>query len=108
MSPPRTSAATVLLATFLACNAAALAAQAVSSDIASARMEDLATFRREFFQVDQSYSATARAEASRRLVTLGERVGTISQPQFVLALEQIVALADNGHTLTIARGDDQG
>lgn len=64
----------------------------------SALRGDLATFRRSFFTVDQSYSTTARAEAELRLTALERRVGTLSVAAFELELARIVALADNGHT----------
>ncbi|MGD9814861.1 MAG: hypothetical protein AB7Q23_06655 [Hyphomonadaceae bacterium] len=63
-----------------------------------ARRADIAFFREHFFNVDQSYSAAARAEADRRLTVLEGQVGEVSQAYFELELARIVALADNGHT----------
>jgi hypothetical protein len=68
------------------------------SSVADQRRVDLATFRREFFTVDNSYSTSARAEAERRLKALEAQAGTVSNAHFELELARIVALADNGHT----------
>src|SRR5215471_3388505 len=65
---------------------------------AAAQREDLAAFRRDFLAVDQSFTPAARAEAERRLASLDAAAGSISDTRFVLSLEQIAALADNGHT----------
>jgi len=71
---------------------------------AAAQREDLAAFRREFFEVDRSYSPQARAEASARLSALASELGKVSDARFVLTLSQIAALADNGHTGVVYRG----
>ena len=72
-----------------------LPAQANGSE---GRRTDLATFRRDFFSVDNSYSTAARAEAEGRLRTLETRIDRVSSIEFELELARIVALADNGHT----------
>lgn len=83
-------------------------AQFPSNGNAVAQGEDLLAFERSFLAVDQSYSSTARAEAGRRVAALKGQLGKISDTRFILSLAQIVALADNGHTLTINRGNGDG
>jgi hypothetical protein len=61
-------------------------------------LDDIHAFRTQFMAVDQSYSTSARAEADDRLRQLEADVVRLSRVQFELALAQIVALADNGHT----------
>lgn len=75
---------------------------------AAAQREDLAAFRHDFLAVDQSYVAVTRAEAERRLASLDAAVGKISDVRFAIVLEQIAALADNGHTRVIVRGAAAG
>src|SRR5580704_3722839 len=48
--------------------------------------------------MDRSYSAEARAEAQRRLTQLADSNTVIPRPSFRVALMEIAALADNGHT----------
>lgn len=71
---------------------------------AVAQREDLAAFERGFLAVDRSFSPDARAKANERLAALSADAGTISDTRFVLALSEIAALADNGHTGVIYRG----
>ena len=71
---------------------------------AVAQREDLAAFERGFLAVDRSFSPDARAKANKRLAALSADAGTISDTRFVLALSEIAALADNGHTGVIYRG----
>jgi hypothetical protein len=75
---------------------------------AAAQREDLAAFRHDFLAVDQSYVTATRAEAERRLANLDALVGRISETRFALALAQIAALADNGHTRVVVRGAAAG
>ena len=71
----------------------------------SGRREDLAAFRQQFFDVDHSYAPAARAEATRRLRTLEQQLDRVTDAEFVVRLAQIVALADNGHTSMLFRGN---
>jgi hypothetical protein len=68
------------------------------------QVADLAVFERDFFAVDRSYSAEARAQAEARIARLHQHPGAISNARFVLELSQIAALADNGHTGMVSRG----
>lgn len=83
-------------------------AQAPANGDAASQREDLAAFERDFLAVDQSYSPAARSEATRRFAALKLNAGKVSDTRFVLSLAQIVALADNGHTMTIMRGNGEG
>lgn len=65
---------------------------------AQARRADIENFRARFLARDAAYSASARAEAERRLDVLKQSAGDISSAHFELELSRIVALADNGHT----------
>ena len=64
--------------------------------------EDLDVFRVDFFARDKSFSNESRIEAEAKLASLDESLDTINRAQFELALAQIVALADNGHTMAFA------
>lgn len=79
-------------------------ARALQGDPAAQR-EDLEAFRRDFLAIDRSYSVPARTKADARLRSLEASAGVLSNTQFVLALSQVVALADNGHTTMMYRGD---
>jgi hypothetical protein len=68
------------------------------------RRADLEAFRQQFFDVDHSYSPAARAEAEYRLQALAQQLDRLSDVQFITRLTQIVALADNGHTMMLFRG----
>ncbi|HYD87708.1 MAG TPA: hypothetical protein VEA80_09550 [Vitreimonas sp.] len=65
---------------------------------AEARRADLTFFRENFMAHDVAYTASARAEAERRIAALEAQAGEVSQAYFELELARIVALADNGHT----------
>jgi hypothetical protein len=69
---------------------------------ADALRADLAQFRREFFERDQAYGAAARQAAQARLAALEAQAGQLDALRFGLALAQVTALADNGHTLSYA------
>jgi hypothetical protein len=81
-----------------------VAAQGTSEALATAQREDLAAFGRDFLAVDKAFTPAARAMAEQRLAALTAKAGTMSDVRMVLSLAQIVALADNGHTLMISRG----
>ena len=70
------------------------------SSLTAAQMrEDIATFRTEFMGRDNSYAAAARTQAEMRLRELQGRLDRMTPAAFELALAQIVALADNAHTI---------
>ena len=75
------------------------AAQATTPE---ARRADLAQFRSEFLARDRAYTALARRAAEQRLDRLEARAVEIDATAFALELARIVALADNGHTLSYA------
>lgn len=62
-----------------------------------AQRQDISYFR-SLISLDRSYSAGARMQAERRLTTLASRATPLDRPHFRVALMQILALADNGHT----------
>ncbi len=64
---------------------------------------DLAAFRTDFLGRDKSFSPPTREEAERRLAAL-EGSSELSLTRMDLALAQIAALADNGHTHSAAGG----
>ena len=72
-----------------------------------AQAEDLAAFRRDFFEVDRSYNARARTAAERRLATLARSQAALSPAAFILELCRIAALADNGHSQCLATGSQR-
>lgn len=63
---------------------------------------DVAQVRSQFLDKDRSYSPTARKEAESRLAELEKNAAELTPARFDLALAQIAALADNGHTLALA------
>lgn len=60
---------------------------------------DLQLFRTEFLAADRSYSPSARAVAESLVARLSAGADTLTRIQFELALSQVVALADNGHSM---------
>jgi hypothetical protein len=66
-------------------------------DLASAQRQDLAYFR-HYFDLDRSYSDAARAKARALWSKAYARAGSLTPPQFDLAILEMVALADNGHS----------
>ena len=68
-----------------------------AADALEAQRQDLRYFR-QLIALDRSFGPTGRAEAIRRLDAL-EALGTVlDRPHFRVALMQIDALADNGHS----------
>ena len=63
--------------------------------------DDLKLFRSDFFEVDNSYSAEAKQQAGKLLDAMEKNAATLTAAEFELGLAQIVALADNGHTLAL-------
>ena len=61
--------------------------------------EDIAAFRSDFFARDKSYSAAAREQVEARLRNLEGKLDGMTPVAFELALDHLVALADNGHTI---------
>lgn len=66
-------------------------------DLASAQRQDLAYFR-HYFDLDRAYSDAARAKALGLWSKAEARAGSLTSPQFDLAILAMVALADNGHS----------
>jgi hypothetical protein len=66
-------------------------------DALEAQHQDLDYFAK-LIAMDRSYSAEARAEAQRRIAELANLKTVIPRPNFRVALMEIAALADNGHT----------
>ena len=62
-----------------------------------AQRQDVAYFR-TLMEFDRSFSPTARAEAEARVDRLAQAPSVLPQQQMHVALMQIMALADNGHT----------
>ena len=67
------------------------------NDPLEAQRQDLNYFAK-LIAMDRSYSTEARAEAQRRLAELADLNTVIPRPNFRVALMEIAALADNGHT----------
>lgn len=90
-----------LQALSLACALCAGAACAQEAALARAAvLEDLEQFRIEVFERDMAFTPAARAQASQRLAALRERAGRIDASRLSLELAQLMALADNGHSLS--------
>jgi hypothetical protein len=68
-----------------------------ASDVATRQREDF-DYLRNYFDLNQTYTAQSRARAEQLLAQYRERSGSLSDAQFDLGIAQIVALADNGHS----------
>jgi hypothetical protein len=91
---------TLVLSVTLTSHVAAQSSNANPPRLTADQMRsDVASFRSDFFARDNSYSQSARVEALARLGRLETQLDRISPPAFELAIAQIVALADNGHTI---------
>jgi hypothetical protein len=66
-------------------------------DLATKQREDF-DYLRNYFGLNRSYTVESRAQAEKRLARYLERSGSLSPAQFDLAIAEIVALADNGHS----------
>jgi hypothetical protein len=64
-----------------------------------AQRQDLDYFSK-LIALDRSFTPAARAEANRRVATLEKLSAPLDRPHFRVALMQINALADNGHSKT--------
>lgn len=73
-------------------------------DPVEAQRQDLDYFAK-LIEMDRSYSTEARAQAKRRIAELADVKTLIPRPNFRVALMEIAALADNGHTRV---GNDTG
>lgn len=82
-----------------ACLALPSHAWATESNPSTDRSADLEAFETGVLIADQSYSPEARTEAIARFEALEAEAGTMSDPEFELALAEIIALADNGHSI---------
>ncbi len=81
---------------------------AVEASDAAAQREDLSVYETQVFALDKAYSPEARKEAEERLAALKADIGKLSNGAFILRIGQIIALADNGHSAMIYRGDGFG
>lgn len=77
-------------------------AQAQSDTLSAKIVADIAQVRTQFLDKDRAFSPAARKAAESRLAELEKNAADLSQVRFDLALAQIAALADNGHTLAAA------
>lgn len=97
-----------LLPAFVAASSASAQASSATpaterASITPAQMrDDVRLFRTEFMARDNSYAPAARKEAEARLARLEGRIDQTTPVGFELALAQIVALADNAHTIVPA------
>jgi hypothetical protein len=68
-----------------------------ASDLATKQREDF-DYLRNYFDLNRSFTAESRARAENLLAQYLERSGSLSSAQFDLAIAEIVAFADNGHS----------
>ena len=66
--------------------------------------EDLVQFRAEFLETDTSYTIAERKQAEALLAELEKNLNTLSNPQIELALAEIAAVTDNGHSFLMPGG----
>jgi hypothetical protein len=70
---------------------------AAAADEATKHRQDFDYFR-HYFDLNRTFTAQSRAQAEQLLAQARARSGSLSEAQFDLAIAQIVALADNGHS----------
>ena len=68
-----------------------------ASDVATRQREDFDYFR-NYFDLNRTFTVKSRARAETLLAQYRERSGSLSDAQFDLAIAEIVAFADNGHS----------
>jgi hypothetical protein len=68
-----------------------------ASDVATKQREDFDYFRNSF-DLNRTFTVESRARAEQLLAQYRERSGSLSDAQFDLAIAEIVAFADNGHS----------
>jgi hypothetical protein len=68
-----------------------------AADAATKQREDFDYFR-NYFDLNRTFTSESRAHAEQLLAQYRARSGSLSDAQFDLAIAQIVALADNGHS----------
>jgi hypothetical protein len=66
------------------------------------RSVDLAAIESGFLAVDKSFSDQARAEARKRFQEIRVSAGRMSDAEFELAIAELAALSDNGHSTLYA------
>jgi hypothetical protein len=66
------------------------------------RTGDLGILRTEIVDVDASYADAARAAAIERITELQSRASELSDAEFGLAVAEIAALSENGHSQVLA------
>ena len=67
------------------------------ADALEAQRQDLDYFA-TLISLDRAFTPSTRAEASRRLLDIGARTSPLDHEHLRIALMQIVALSDNGHS----------
>jgi hypothetical protein len=68
-----------------------------ASDLAARQREDFDYFH-NYFDLNRTFTVESRLRAERLFGEYRERSGSLSDAQFDLAIAQMVALADNGHS----------
>jgi hypothetical protein len=68
-----------------------------ASNAASRQREDFDYFR-SYFELNRTFTVQSQARAEQLLAQYRERSGSLSDAQFDLAIAQMAALADNGHS----------
>jgi hypothetical protein len=72
-----------------------------ASNQLEAQRQDL-DYLKQLMHLDRSFSPAARAHFEQERTALMERNLPLTKPQFQLAVDHLVALANNGHTSTLA------
>jgi hypothetical protein len=69
-----------------------------TSDVTTAQQQDFDYFRANYFDLNRTFTPAALEQAQKRLAAYRGRAGRLSPAQFDLAIANVVALADNGHS----------
>jgi PAS domain-containing protein len=68
-----------------------------ASDITTKQREDF-DYLQNYFDLNRTFTVESRAHAEQLLAQYRERSGSLSDAQFDLAIAELVAFADNGHS----------
>ncbi|GAM98328.1 CHP03435 domain-containing protein [alpha proteobacterium U9-1i] len=83
----------------MAALACALALPASAQTLAEQQREDIAFLRTEYLPRERAFTPEGRANAERLLDALDARAGAMTPDQLLLGFQEVVAAADNSHSL---------
>jgi hypothetical protein len=79
--------------------------QSATKVLRDAQLEDLEIAQREYALKSKAFTPERRKRALTLLESLKTRAGTLSNPEFLVGIDKIAALAENGHDGSATPGD---